>query len=125
MSAQLGEIKYEQAVAGAHGNKLYISMKDSTDFNLFVYDTLRGMWHKEDNLAVEDFCSCRGQMYAISGKKILKLLGGAEEQELVQWMVQTGDIGISSPDMKYLSRVTMRMAMEPDAAVRIYARYDF
>lgn len=126
VSYALGNEAYSGAVGGALGNKYYISMQDGAgESHLFVYDVAKAMWHKEDNLAVEDFCACRGQMYAISGKNILKLLGGSEEQEQVEWMVQTGDIGISSPDMKYLSRVTMRMAMEPDAAVRIYARYDF
>jgi hypothetical protein len=40
-------------------------------------------------------------------------------------MVETGDIGISSPDMKYLSRLTVRMSMDIGAEVRIYAQYDF
>ena len=40
-------------------------------------------------------------------------------------MVETGEIGISSPDMKYISRLTLRMSMDIGAEVRIYAQYDF
>ena len=58
ISAQLGDIAYSDAVAGSHGNKYYISMKDEADlYHLFVYDAQRGLWHKEDNTKVEAFCS--------------------------------------------------------------------
>ena len=43
----------------------------------------------------------------------------------LQWMVETGEIGISSPDMKYISRLTVRMLLEIGAEVRIYGKYDF
>ena len=40
-------------------------------------------------------------------------------------MVQTGEIGISSPDMKYVSSITVRMSMDIGSEVRFYAQYDF
>ena len=39
-------------------------------------------------------------------------------------MAQTGEIGISSPDMKYISRITIRMSMDIGAELFIYAQYD-
>ena len=40
ISAPLGEMRYNNAVAGAHGNKYYISMEDTDgNYHLFVYDT--------------------------------------------------------------------------------------
>jgi hypothetical protein len=114
-------------VAGSHGNKYYISMKDSTGaYNLFVYDMAKGMWHKEDNLQVSEFCSCHGDLYAISNGKIITMLGaGTPDTEPVKWMVQTGEIGISFPDMKYISRLNVRMMMDQGTHVRFYAQYDF
>lgn len=127
VSYALGNEAYSEAVGGSHGNKYYISMKDATgEFNLFVYDTAKGMWHKEDDLQVDCFCSCRGELYAISGGKIITMLGsGTEDIEPVEWMMQTGEIGISTPDAKYISRLTLRMAMDVGAEVSIYAQYDF
>ena len=123
----LGNEVYSDAVGGAHGNKYYISMKDvSGNYNLFVYDLSKGMWHKEDDLKVQDFCSCRGELYAISTGKIITMLGsGTKDLADVEWMAETGEIGISSPDMKYISRITLRMAMDIGAEVGIYAKYDF
>ena len=118
---------YSDAVGGSHGSKYYISMKDEDGaYNLFAYDMGKGMWHKEDDLKVDSFCSCRGEMYAVSGGKIITLRGsGTTDTEPVEWMVQTGEIGITSPDMKYISRLTIRMAMDIGTEVHFYAQYDF
>ena len=126
-SYAMGNEAYSDAVGGSHGNKYYISMKDATgEYHLFVYDMAKGMWHKEDDLQVDCFCSCDGEMYAISGGQIITMLGtGNKDTKLVDWMVETGEIGISSPDMKYISRITIRMFMDIDAEVGIYAQYDF
>ena len=127
-SYALGNEQYGDAVAGSNGNKYYISMKDAAGtWHLFVYDVSKGMWHKEDNLHAGAFCSYRGELYGIDHdkKRIITMLGsGNEMSETVDWMVQTGEIGISSPDMKYVSRLTMRMALDIGTEVKIYAQYD-
>ena len=127
VSYALGNEAYSNAVGGAHGNKYYISMLDAAATpNLFVFDTAKGLWHKEDDLKVDCFCSCDGEMYAVVGKQIITLLGsGTKDTAPVQWMVETGEIGIASPDSKYISRLTLRMAMDIGAQVRISAQYDF
>jgi hypothetical protein len=126
MSAALGEKRYGNAVAGAHGNKYYISMQESGVYQLFVYDTAKGMWHREDALKVDGFCSFGAEMYAIIGGKIITMLGsGTKGTEKVAWSAQTGEIGLSTPDMKYISRLTLRMAMDIGSEVRLYAQYDF
>lgn len=124
----LGNGSYSDAVGGAHGNKYYVSMKDSMGkWHLFVHDTAKGMWHREDNLHVSAFCSCRGEMYCIDAdaQNIITLLGSGDAyEESVKWMIETGELGISSPDMKYISRFTIRMSMEVESEVNIYAQYD-
>ena len=127
VSYAMGNEAYGEAVGGSHGNKYYISMKDNLGkYHLFVYDMAKGMWHKEDDLQVDCFCSCRGELYAISDGKIITMLGsGTMDKKPVEWMLQTGEIGISSPDMKYISRLTVRMSMDIGSEVHFYAQYDF
>ena len=124
----LGNEVYSDAVGGAHGNKYYVSMKNADGiWNLFAYDTAKGMWHREDNLHVSAFCSCKGEMYCIDADRqnIITLLGSGDEyEEDVNWMVETGELGLSSPDMKYISRLTIRMSMEIGSELNIYAQYD-
>ena len=128
ISSVLGNVAYSDAVAGAHGNKYYISMKDAAgEYHLFVYDTTKGMWHKEDNLRSDAFCSCKGELYCIDhdSRKIITMLGSATtDTKSVEWMVQTGIIGTSIPDMKYISRLLVRMQLEIGTKVRFYAQYN-
>lgn len=129
VSYALGNEAYSEAVGGAHGNKYYISMRGEDQlFNLFVFDTAKAMWHREDNLRADAFCSCREEMYCIdnTSKAVLAMCGsGNPYEEEVPWMAETGEIGISSPDMKYISRITLRMSIDPGADLRIFAQYDF
>lgn len=128
ISQAMGEKRYQKAVAGAHGNKYYISMEDTDGkYHLFVYDTAKGMWHREDDLRADCFCSCREELYCIDhdSKKIITMLGsGTAGSEKVAWMAQTGIIGTDMPDMKYISRLTIRMSMEVGAKVRFLVQYD-
>lgn len=127
-SYALGNVVYSDAVGGAHGNKYYVSMMDEDGvWHLFVYDVANRMWHKEDNLHADAFCSCRGELYCIDHdtKKIITMLGSGGGYEMaLPWMAETGEMGLSSPDMKYVSRLTVRMSLDIGAVVRIYAQYD-
>ncbi len=132
----LGEEAYSDAVACAYGNKYYISMKDSSDtYNLFVYDTAKGLWHKEDKTQIEDICSCRGELYYIGlndgesdeiyDTKIKTLFGsGNRDPSPVKWMAETGAIGTSSPDKKYISKLNVRMSLDLGSRVYIFIQYN-
>ncbi|MGM9642335.1 MAG: hypothetical protein ACI3XI_03900 [Eubacteriales bacterium] len=129
ISSALGDVQYGEAVAGALGNKYYISMRDiMTEANsLFVYDTLKGMWHREDETRVLDFCNCRGELYYIDAEdgKIRTVLGsGVRDESPVKWMAETGVIGTDLPDKKYISRLDIRMKIEIGAHVFFYIQYD-
>ena len=128
VSYAFGEERYSEAVGGSHGNKYYISMKDSAgQYQLMVYDTVKCMWHKEDNLRVDCFCSCREELYCIDhdSKKIITLLGsGTPDNQKVSWVAETGIIGTDMPDTKYVSRLTVRMSMELGTRVMFFAQYN-
>ena len=127
-SYALGNETYSDAVAGAHGNKYYISMKDvAGKWHLFVFDVAKGMWHREDDFRADCFCSCRGELYAIdhSTKNIITfIVSDNPAEEVVSWMAQTGPIGTEMPDMKYISRLTIRMSMDVGTRVRFLIQYD-
>lgn len=128
MSSALGDISYSNAIAGSHGNKYYISMMDNGGaYHFFVYDAAKGMWHKEDNTQVDFFCSCGNEMYFVDHKdKAIKTIGGSgtHESDALKWMAETGVIGASMPDKKYISRINVRMALDIGSMVNIYAQYD-
>ena len=133
VSSAFGDATYSNAVAGGLGNKYYVSMKEVNSdpippYHLFVYDTKRGTWHREDDTQAIEFCNCRGDLYYIDyADNQIKTVGGtgdSKEASNIEWMAETGVIGISSPDKKYVSRIDIRLSMTVGARVFIHIQYD-
>jgi hypothetical protein len=128
ISSALGEEVYSDAVAGVLRNKYYISMKDvSNEYHLFVYDTQKGMWHREDNTQADEFCNCDGELYYIDHdtNRIKTVRGtGVRDTKPVEWEAITGIIGTESPDKKYLSRIVIRGSLEIGTTLHLQAMYD-
>ena len=97
---------------------------DAEEHHLFVYDAAKGMWHKEDDVPVECFCQCRGKLYAVADRSILAIDAGGNAEETVEWMAETGLIGLNTPDMKYISKLILRMQLTEGAHLRVLAEYD-
>jgi hypothetical protein len=103
-------------------------MSDANDqWHLFVYDTRKNMWHKEDNTKAVCFCNCRGELYYIdyADNQIKTVRGtGVVDTSPFKWMAETGIIGITSPDKKYISRLDIRMSLGRESRVFVFVQYD-
>lgn len=112
------------------GKILFLDRESEAEFkkwHLFVYDTSKGLWHREDNTRVDDFCSCRGELYYIDHADgfVKTMFGsGTTDTRSVEWMVETGLIGTDSPDKKYISKLNIRMSLEIGASIFIFIKYD-
>lgn len=126
ISSALGDVNYSEAVAGALGNKYYISMLDEGgEYHLFVCDTSKGMWHREDNTQVLEFCNNRGNLYYIDyGSKQIRTVRGNDEIGPIEWEAISGIIGTDLPDKKYISRMSIRLSLDPGTKVSFFADYD-
>ena len=134
VSSALGDVRYQDAVGGSLGNKYYVSMAE-TDYSdavpprpLFVYDTKKGLWHKEDNPQISMFCSSGKDLYFVEVNEIKSVLGLAEVsmemEKTPKWSAETGIIGTDSPDKKYISRLDVRLSIKIGARVYFYIQYD-
>jgi hypothetical protein len=75
--------KYVSCVAGSDERRYYASIYNGTAYNLYVYDAVAGLWHREDNLQVKDFALLDGYLYALAAdNNIYKFNSGAE---VVSW----------------------------------------
>lgn len=134
ISDDLGEVRYYDAVAGTIDDRYYISMKDEKGiYTLFVYDSKNGIWCKEDNTEVLYFCKHFDELYYIDVKdKQMKSIRGTLLYDVPEkaiesqfdWFVESGNIGYSSPDNKYVSRVNLRITLEFGTNVDFYLQYD-
>lgn len=125
VSSQFGDIRYSMAAGAAHGNKYYVSMlnTDTSEKELLVYDTRKGMWTKENDPGISSMCSCRGILYAATSDQVITLSGGTAVGK-TNWSATTGVIGALTPQNKYLQRIVIRMILEPDSTVAISAQYN-
>lgn len=128
ISQALGQETYEAAAAGAYRGKYYISMQDGQgQGHLFVYDSGKKLWHREDGLRIGEFCSCGDALYAAeqgTGRLLNLTGGGTPEMEAVSWMVETGPLGLSLQEKKYVSRLVLRLSLAAEARLRISIAYD-
>lgn len=136
VSDALGEEKYYDAVAGTFGSKYYISMRDADNlWNLFVYDSAKNLWMREDDLHVSAFAAVDDQLYCIatfleegSGglltpvDKLVALLGLEDATDDFSWKAESGLQYYQYPDMKYVSRYNFRMKCS--GTVKLYIEYD-
>jgi len=120
----LGNARYRNGVGAIHDRKYYLSMEDSTGKReLFVYDIARRMWHRENSIHGV-LCSAWDSLFGAQGD-IWDLTGNTgTPEETVSWMAVTGDLGLEQPEQKYISRLTLRLSLDPGATLEVYAQYD-
>jgi hypothetical protein len=63
------------------------------------------------------------KMKSISGTLLYDVAEKATEEKF-EWFAESGPIGYSSPDNKYVGRIVMRLTLEFGANVDFYIQYD-
>lgn len=127
VSRALGGESFRDAAGGSLGDKYYLSMKDSGgDFHLFVFDSGKGLWHREDGIRARFFARVDGELFFVDGDNRLMAATGreGEPEGPVSWMAQTGKLGFSQAESKYISRLNLRLRAAPGSEVEVFLRYD-
>ena len=132
ISNALGSEIYSHAVAGECERRYYISMKDQTGaYTLFVYDTAKGIWHKEDSTKIVHCATYNGDLYFSCGDysngfdPIYTVNGtdGEKEQD-VEWEAETGRIGFVYPNHQYIGKLQLRMILPVNSTINLFIEYD-
>lgn len=124
VSQKLGVMPCTRAAAGALGDKYYLCIQEEeTTGQLWVYDTARGLWHREDDTRVRCFCTCRDDLFFVNGAgQIISVMGRGQPEEEISWMLETGMLGTLTPDSKTLTRLNLRLELEQQA--KVWVKYD-
>ena len=122
------------SIAAAYRDKyyLYLQMNTPPGSRLLVLDTRRGAWYRE-NLpigSITDFTEHIGSLLCAAGG-IEEIAHDNQESELsgtkegnVAWSCETGLIGYSTVEQKYVSRFNIRMSLARDAYMDVLVQYD-
>lgn len=133
-----GTTYYFNGVAGEFRNKYYICMSSGASTReLFVYDTTKGLWHKEDEINILQFASHNSNLYLIEKYRFssgplpvydqkLRMIDGEQtyghfvpvlgyflEGDNISWSAETGLLGLDLSGNKYIKAVAVRYSLEP------------
>lgn len=128
VSDALGGEKYYDASAGAIDDKYYVSMKDASgNWHLFVLDTAKGLWHREDATHALGFTRAGNELYYIDydTNKLMTVNGSVgTSEDTVEWNATTGIIGYTTVEQKYVSRFNIRMKLPTGSKADMFIQYD-
>ena len=122
------------SIAAAYRDKyyLYLQMNTPPGSRLLVLDTRRGTWYRESIPAggIVDFTEHLGSLLC-GGGDIEEIAHDNQESELsgtkegdVAWSCETGLIGYSTVEQKYISRFNIRMSLAQGAHMDVLVQYD-
>jgi hypothetical protein len=132
ISNALGGEIYSHAVAGECDRRYYVSMRGRDGaYTLFVYDTTKGLWHKEDSTKIVHCATYNGDLYFSCGDysngfdPIYTVNGtdGEKEQD-VEWEAETGRIGFVYPNHQYIGKLQLRMILPVGSTINLFVEYD-
>ena len=127
-----GTDRYINGVGGSDGLKYYLSMESTEDgtSHLFVYDTEKGLWMREDDTAMR-YAVRATDLYYMDKFGMIGILGRAHEppeyaldEDTGEWFVEFGDITDGSPDRKLINKLQIRLEIEDEASVTVKMLFD-
>lgn len=127
---KLGRTRWYEAAGAAHMDKYYLSMRDEQmQWTLYVYDTRKGLWHREDDIEVRHMASAAGDLYMIredveTPQLLCTGAQSGEKEGLFDWMVKFGVFGVTEPQQKYVSRFSIRAQLAAGSRMTLYIQYD-
>lgn len=136
ISTALGNRYYTEAVGGSYMNKYYVCMTDvKGERNLFVFDTEKRIWHKEDNIDIRSFAVNNCNLYftektsdgyrlgVIDGENMYgnftDELSGFTLEEDFPWYAMSGLWGLGLPENKYYGNFLIRASGEKHSSMKI------
>lgn len=117
ISENFGLRRFQEASAGAEGDRYYISMQDvkSQEWGLWVYDTQRGLWLQEDESQGIDFAYHEGKLYFISGGSLI-CVNPDESTERIAWSATLCRMDETYLNRKCYSRLVLRADLLEESA---------
>lgn len=128
VSEKLGHERYYEATGGAYRDKYYLCMRSRDGWHLYVLDTAKGLWHREDDGQFRYMASAGGVLYMAREGDYPALLavGAAEgtEEGDFEWSVTFGTFGLDVQEQKQISLFDIRAQLEAGAEMTMQIQYD-
>lgn len=127
ISENFGTRRFDNGIGGTDGERYYLSMqREDKSWELYVFDTIRGLWLREDAIHAVDFAYLDGTLYFLDGSnKRVRMMGQDNSEEgPVAWSATLCQFDETSLGRKGYSRLYLRADMEAGAWLKIEVSAD-
>lgn len=122
LTENFGTRRFYDAVGGTDGERYYISMRNEKDgWELYVFDTKRGIWLREDETHALDWAYLDGTLYYLDAAtgKLMTTGQDTEEEGPVAWSATLCQMDETSHGRKCYSKLFLRADMEAGAWLKV------
>lgn len=119
-----GAKRFSQAAAATDGEKYYISMRSGGEWNLFVFDVLKGVWLREDSTHALDISRHGDDVYFIAEDGGLYRIGRDETREGIEWSATFCPFNEIMDERKGYGRFNLRVDMAAGAWLAVDVKTD-
>ena len=127
ISENFGIRRFSHAAAGTDGERYYVSMRtEEGTWELYVFDTLPGIWLREDETHAVDFAYLDGALcYLDAGNNSLMMTGQDHSEEgRVEWSATLCRMDETAHGRKGYSRLLLRLELDTGAWLRVETSAD-
>lgn len=122
LTENFGTRRFYDAVGGTDGERYYISMRNEKDgWELYVFDTKRGIWLREDETHALDWAYLDGTLYYLDAAtgKLMTTGQDTEEEGPIAWSATLCQMDETSHGRKCYSKLFLRADMEAGAWLKV------
>ena len=127
-----GTDRFRNAVGGSDGLKYYVSMEDEAGTAwLYVFDTQRKAWYKEDQNRVTHFANWKGNLYFLNDKGEIWITGNIQDppaeamlEDDFPFLAEFTDFTENDSDKKGVGKLQMRIELDEDAVLDVSVQFD-
>lgn len=132
ISRPLGKEVYRDAVGGVIGGLYYLCLTNADGGReLYCYDVNVGVWIREDDADARWFAQLGRELYMLDGSGNLWAMRGSHEYEDrgaidesdVNWMLETGDIGLDHQNAQFVSKIQLHAQCEAHSSIYVDVQY--
>lgn len=133
ISRKLGDLKFDNVVAGTDGYKYYATIHDvkADEYYMLVCDTENALWHKEECQRVNMYLWHEGKLMMLSHVPFLHyspnafmVINDDDSTEEIKWFAEFGPFDEYIENKKITNRIDMRFHPEEDSILKVYIMMD-
>lgn len=87
---------------------------------MMVYDTEKNIWDAEDHVRALYMAYGEGKLYYIDAAGRLRTVEDEDQEETVEWMLQSGDLIEGTPNRKKLVKLQLMLELESGAWADVF-----